>query len=52
MCSGRVGNSGSTSDIRRISRYNPGDLSWMKKVPDCNYDNRHVSVVICDIDIP
>jgi len=28
-----------------------GDKSWMKKGPDCDYDKRNTSVVICETDI-
>jgi hypothetical protein len=30
----------------------PGDKSLMKKAPDCYYDERNISVEICDTDIP
>jgi len=30
----------------------PGDKSWKKKWPDCDYDERNISVVTCDTDTP
>jgi hypothetical protein len=30
--------------------YKPGDMSRMRKRPDCNYDIQYISVVICDTD--
>ena len=30
--------------------YTPGDESCMRKGPDCNYDKRKISVIICDAD--
>jgi hypothetical protein len=32
------------------SSYKAGDKSSMRKGPDCNYDERNISVVICDTD--
>ena len=34
------------------SCYKPGDKSWMRKGPDCDYDKHNISVLICDTDIP
>jgi hypothetical protein len=31
MCSGRVGSSWSTNGTRRVTRYKPGDKSWMRR---------------------
>jgi hypothetical protein len=31
--------------------YKPVDKSWMRKGPDCHYDKRNISVVICNTDI-
>jgi hypothetical protein len=33
------------------SSYKYGDKSWMKKGPNCDYDKRNISVVICETDI-
>jgi hypothetical protein len=30
------------------SCYKPGDKSWTRKGPDCNYDQWNISAVICD----
>jgi hypothetical protein len=35
-----------------FSCYKPGDKSWKRKGPDCDYDKRNISVVICGTDIP
>ena len=32
--------------------YKPGDKSQMKKRPDCDYEKRNISVIICDTDTP
>jgi hypothetical protein len=34
------------------SSYKPGDRSWMREKPDCDYDKRNIFMVICDTDIP
>jgi hypothetical protein len=34
------------------SSYKPGDMLWMGKGPDCDYDKRNISVVIPDTDTP
>jgi hypothetical protein len=32
------------------SYYKSGDMSWMRKWSDWDYDKRNISVVICDTD--
>jgi hypothetical protein len=34
------------------SFYEAGDRPWTQKGPDCDYDKRNITVVICDTDIP
>ena len=56
MCSGRVSSSCSTNDTLPVcySCHKSGKTSstCMRKEPDCDYDKRNISVVICDTDIP
>ena len=53
MCFGRVGSSCLTSDTRRVTLVtNPVINYWLGKGSEYDYDNRNISVVICDTDIP
>ena len=32
--------------------YKPSDKTWMRKEPDCYYDKRNISTLICDTNFP
>jgi hypothetical protein len=51
MNSGRVSSSCSTCGTRRVTLVTIPVISheWG---PDCDYDKRNISMIICDIDIP
>ena len=50
-CSGKVSNSCSTGDTRRVTNYKARDVKNEKKVKGSASDKWNISMVTCDTDI-